>query len=89
MGHPAPYVAMFSRGIGGVAGVISYDAVDHDLETEHGDRCNRNDGHEALGSVHSVGEGERDAPDQSDKYRNQESAGESNSVALEEIPTGF
>ena len=78
-----------SGGIDGVAGVISDDAVDHDFETEHGDPGNRRDGHEALGAMHSVGDAQRDGPDQSREKRNQKRAGESNSVALEVVPTGF
>jgi hypothetical protein len=81
--------ANVSSGVDGVAGAISHNAVDHELETEHGDSRNRNDGHEALGAVHSVGEAECDGTDQGDEKRNQKGACESDSVAPHESPIGF
>src|SRR6185437_16690284 len=58
-----------------VSGMITHDAVDHDLETEHGDPGYRNDGHEALGAVHTIGSSECDSPDDGHDQGNEKRRG--------------
>lgn len=69
--------------------MISHEAVDHNLETEHGDSRNRPDGHEVLGTMHSVGEAGCGGPEQSSEKRNQKRTGQSDSVAFQVVSTAF
>ena len=66
-----------------------HDAVNHDFKTEDGDPRDRCDGHEVLSAMYSVGDAQRDSPNQSSKKRKEKQTGESDSVALHELPIRF
>ena len=85
--HPRPLTckdhSSSSGGIRDGAGVITHDAVDHDLETEHGDTGHRNDGHEALGAVHTIGSSERDGPENGYDQGNEKCSGNHDPVTFQ------